>query len=200
MTDLILPEGKDLFDNIEAYYLSDKKLSPKELEIAERLEVTFGLLQHHRNKKIVVSKMIALCKRQDKTLSVAQAYKDIVNAERIFVPIQQYSKEFLRLTIIESCLRDIKKLEDKMRRDQLSETAWAKLMDQKNKCEYRLIQASGLMDGSIDLPDFSKINPDPININVSEKFLEIMQQIANKGKVNVSEFMASNADDAEIIK
>lgn len=197
MNELYPTEGRDLFDNIEAYYLHDRRLAPKEQEIAERFELAFALLQQHRNKKVAVSKLIALTKKSGKSLSLAQAYKDMLAAERIFVPIQNYSKEFLRLTTIESCIRDIKKIEEKMKN--ANDKDWQKFMELKNKAEYRLIQAAGLNDGSTELPDFSRIDPQPIQVNVSDQFLSLLQKLTDGGKVNVSDFMKQNSSEAEII-
>ena len=84
----------DIFDKIEKYYQSNGHLSPKELEICARWELIFALYLKCRNRKAAISKYLSLLAKQDKALSLAQADRDLRSAERVFMPLVQYSKDF----------------------------------------------------------------------------------------------------------
>lgn len=193
----ILDIKPDDFDKIEAYYLNNAKLSPKQFEIVARYELAFSLLLQHRNKKVAVSKLIKITLAQGSKLAVAQAYRDIATSERIFIPIRKYSKELLRLTLLESAMRDAKEAE-KRAKEASNIKDWRACMEIKNKAEFRIIQVSGITDFNADLPDFSKIQPVDIKINVPDEIFEIMKKITKSGVIDVTEMITANAEDAKI--
>ncbi len=202
MNNSIVPvENQDVFDKISAYYLHDKPLSVKEKEIAERLELVFSLFLVHRNKKITVTKLLKLQAAKNAPISIAQAYRDLTAAERVFTPIRSYGKETLRLTVIESALSDIKRIERLMNSNTaLSARDLSMLISQKDKAELRLMKVSGLDSDHPDMPDWSKIDPAPIVVEMPTEFKKIISKLTSKGVIDVAAFMESQADDAEIIE
>jgi len=185
----------ELFDKIEAYYLKDGVLSVKEKEIAERWELSFALLCEHRNKKVVVSKLIKVAEANGKKLSVAQAYRDLTASERIFTPLKKYSNEFLRLVLIESAIRDVKEAERRSRKATTTKE-WVSLMDIKNKAEYRIVQVSGLTESSALIPDFSKLNMEDFTINIPDDLKQMFMKVATSGRIDATEIMKATAEDA----
>lgn len=193
-----ITDEADLFDKIEQYYRGGAQLLPKEREQCERWELAFGLFLEHRTRKVAVSKFISLQKAKGNEISVSTAYRDFANAEKIFLPLQKYSKEFLRMTIIESALRDIRKADDFSKR--ISDPKdWATIMDIKHKAEIRIVKAAGLELDDPNLPDFSKIQLSQININVDDRVKKLFDAMLNKGTVDVSEVMEKMSDDETIL-
>lgn len=186
----------DTFDKIHAYYTNNTALSPKDLEIAERWELGFALMLEHRNKKVVISHLIRLQTKKGLKLSIAQAYRDLANAERIFAPIKKYSSEFLRLVLLESAFKDVKQAE-RWANKATSHKDWASAMDIKNKAEYRIIQVGGLNDVDANLPDFSKIQPAEFNINIPKEVEQLLLKVASAGSVDVTELIKDSAQDVE---
>lgn len=186
----------ELFDKIESYYLNNANLSAKELEIAERWELGFALLLEHRSKKVAVSKLVKIKTCSGKKLSIAQAYKDISSAERLFAPIKQYSSEFLRLVLLESAFKDVKSAE-KWASKSKSLKDWATAMEIKNKAEYRIIQVSGINDIDANLPDFSKLQPSQYNIDLPQELINLFLKTATKGTIDITELMKSTSQDVK---
>lgn len=183
----------DTFDKIEKYYRSSGGLLPKEKEICERWELSFALLSHHKNKKVAVSKYITALKSKGTEVSVATAYRDLANAERLFVPLKKYSKEFLRLILIESALRDIKKAEQLAAKTK-DPKLWAEIMKTKDKAELRIIKASGLDVDDPNLPDFSKLQFSQINIDIDPSMKTMFQTLLKNGTVDVTQLFNTFTD------
>jgi hypothetical protein len=196
---LNLNTGPNLFDRIQAYYLSNEKLTPKEQEIAERWELAFALLSEHRNKKLAISKYLKILSTKEQSISIAQAYRDMNDCQRVFAPIQAYSKEFLRLMVIDSAIKDIKAAENKA-----SEAGtipeWNKAMAIKDKAEQRLIKAAGLDDQHPDLPDFSQLEAPAIENHFPPELMSALTNLTNKGVVDITAFLQQNSEDAKIIE
>lgn len=194
-----LSTGPDLFDRIQRYYESNDSLSPKELEMAERWELAFALISKHRSKKMAVVQYQKILARKGTPISQAQAYRDMNSAQTVFVPLQSYTKEFLRLVVIESSTRDIKRAEKKARSAK-SIKDWKDAMVIKDKAETRLMKAAGIDDQNPDLPDFSVLEAPPIQSNFPPELMEALAAITKKGVVDVTDFMQQSADDAEIME
>lgn len=196
-----LPAYKELFDKVHNYYMQDYELQPKELEIAERWELAFALLCEHRQKKVAATYLIRICKKKGKGISIAQAYKDIQSAEKVFAPIKQYSREFLKLTIIESAVRDIKHAESRARKASTTKD-WATCMHVKDKAASRLILVSGINDDLADIPDFTKLEPHQYDIGIPDDLLLMLQKISGKGVIDATELinMAAHDIDHEEVK
>jgi hypothetical protein len=192
-----LPVYQELYDKINSYYLTGYKLSEKDKEIAERWELSFALLSEHRSRKVAVNKLIAVSEKKGKQMSVAQAYRDMANAERIFAPLKQYSKEFLRLVIIESAIRDIKECDRKSKKE-ISIRDWGILKGIKDKAENRIIEVSGLKDVDVDTPDFEKLIPSDYNIVLPDGLTDMFKRVIQKGVVDVTSVMQQQqAEDVD---
>jgi hypothetical protein len=187
----------DAYDRIEAYYTGNKKLSELDQRIAERWELAFLLLQKERNRKIAVSKLISIESRKGRKLSTAQAYADMISAEKLFLPIMDYSKDLLRHVMIESAQRDLKNLEERMKKESGTTKTWIQLMELKHKTESRLIELAGIDKDNPDLPDFSKLELARIELNVPSHVLQIMSKMMETGVVDITAMMEQSAVDID---
>jgi hypothetical protein len=187
----------DAYDRIEAYYTGNKKLSELDQRIAERWELAFLLLQKERNRKIAVSKLISIESRKGRKLSTAQAYADMISAEKLFLPIMDYSKDLLRHVMIESAQRDLKNLEERMKKEVGTTKTWIQLMELKHKTESRLIELAGIDKDNPDLPDFSKLELARIELNVPSHVLKIMDKMMETGVVDITAMMEQSAVDID---
>ena len=192
-----IAKAKDTFERIEQYYHNDATLTAKEKEIAERYELTFALLQRHRNKKIVVSKMISLEKSKGRSISVAQVYRDIKTTENLFVPIVKYSKELMRHVLIESSQNDLKRIEERLSQKDLSDKAFVQLMSVKDRVIKTLVDITGIGDDDADLPDFSKLEVHQYNIGIPEPAMAMFNKMMEKGVVDITQFTKHEAVDAD---
>lgn len=191
------------FEQIELYYTNDSVLSEKEKAIAERWELAFSLLQKHKSKKVAVAKLIAVEEAKGKKLSVPQAYRDLKNAEELFVPLRKYSKDLLRHVLIESAVNDMKEIDNRMKgkiegskiTEAVSDKLWLSLMEMKHKVEFRLIELSGIGDEHPDMPDFSKLEVNTYNINIPDETLQMFQKIMQNGVVDATELINQHAQD-----
>lgn len=200
MKTLLITEKADNFDKINDYYSNGAKLSKKEHEIAERWELAFALLLEHRNRKAAIGKLIRVISQKGKKLSIPQAYRDMNDAERLFAPIKQYKKDFLRLVLLESAFRDVKEA-DKRAKEAKTVTEWMKCKEIKNKAEYRIIQVSGLNESHIDIPDFSKLQQGQFNLTIKDEDLSLFKSVISHGRIDVTELMTNiqKVEDAEEI-
>jgi len=176
----------DTYDRIEKYYLNQGQLSAKDYEICERLELAFALFCQHKNRKSSIAKYISVLSAKGYPLSESQAYRDFAVSERIFTPLRKYNKEFVRLVIIESAMKDIKEAERKASGTK-DVKLWAEIMKIKDKAEKRMIAASGILNEDPNLPDFSKIQPSAFTINVDAKIQNIFNKMITKGTVDITE-------------
>lgn len=188
----------DLMDRIERYYLNAGTLSKSEKDIAERMELAFSLLSHHKVKKVAMTKYIAILKQKGKEISLVTAYGDFSNAEKIFVPLQKYSKEFLRLMIIESAQNDIRRLESKIATCK-DEKMYVQLMNQKDRCRETIIKAGGLMINDAAIPDFSKVQMPDLQVNVSPNVERLLSKLMSSGIIDTSE-LRKDFDESEIVE
>lgn len=188
------------FDRIERYFLEGGGgLSEQDQEICKRLEVAFSLLLEHRQKTVVVRKMMV-------TLggSESQCYRDIQLAERVFAPMRKYEKEFVRMITIESAMRDIDKAE-KLAADALADKENPKhnlykiAMAVKDRAEMRIIRASGLENTDPDRPDYSKLLPSTYVIDMPPVVKEYFKRIIAGGRVDMNKAY-NDIVDAEILK
>lgn len=192
-------------EQVERYYSGEQKLTEKELEIVQRWELAFSLLRKHRIKRVVVKKLIAIIEAGGGTLSPAQAYRDISQAEQVFTPIQKTSKDFQRLMLIESAIKDLEAIKKRMNsKDKdgcinMSDKQFNDLMLLKNKVEWRLIELSGISDDIADLPDFSLIQPNTYSIQIDESTLGMLRSVLSKGAVDASELLSELTKKAEDI-
>jgi len=190
------------FDKVERYYLSSGKLSPKEKEICERWELAFSLFAEQRSKKMAVQKYIGVLKQRGKNISEVQAYRDFTAAEKLFTPIHKYNKEFLKLVIIESALKDVAKAEE-LAKETKDTKSWVQIMDVKNKAEKRIIEAAGLTLNDPNLPDFGKLQANQFNINVDRKTLDMFRMMMKRGVVDVTELynnMQNGTEEAIVLE
>ena len=184
-------------EQIERYYTGEGTLSEKDQEVAERWELAFALLQKHRLKKVAVKKYIAIQARKNNKISQAQAYRDMSMAEKVFVPINKTSKEFQRQFLIEQAMKDLKRIENRLRgtvndegkREPLSDRALIDLLGVKNKIEWRLIELTGISDDMADMPDFSKLEPSHFTINIAPEQQEMLKKILQNGVTDVTKLM-----------
>ena len=58
--------------------------------------------------------------------------------------------------------------------------------------ERRIIEASGLNVNDPNLPDFSKLQMNQFNINVSPDIYDFLKSVVSKGAVNVTELIKGN--------
>ena len=193
------------FEQIELYYTNDSKLTDKEKEVSERWELAFSLVQKHKSKKVAVAKLIAIEKSKGEGLSVPQAYRDMKNAEELFVPLRKYSKDLLRHVLIESAVQDLKDIELRMKGEHdknqgvqlVTDSHWLKLMDMKHKIEYRLIELSGIADEHPDMPDFSKLEVHQYNISIPEETLNMLQKVMQSGVVDATELLRQHSQEVD---
>lgn len=183
----------DTFDKIEQYYRSSGKLSDKEHELCSRWELAFALLCEHRNKKIAVTKYISAQSTKGLELSVATAYRDFENAQNLFVPLKKYSKEFLRLILIESSIRDVKECERMLKKSRNIKD-WSEIMKAKDKAELRIIKSAGLDVDDPNMPDFSKLALADININIDPQMKSMFTKLLKRGTVDVTQLFYSVSD------
>ena len=201
MSDLITTD--DTFDRIEKYYRQAGKLSPKETEICARWKLAFAIYAKQKNKKVAITKYLATLKSAGVELSEAQAYRDFTAAEKIFVPIHKYTKDFLKMVIIESALKDVKKAEAKAAEAKDDPKGWAMCMEIKNKAEKRIIDASGLSLNDPDLPDFGKLQANVFNINMDKQTMNMLQRMMQRGSIDITEVykqMQDGVEDADVIE
>lgn len=196
MNDLSNIERSTTFDRIEKYYKNSARLSEKDREICERWELGFALLLEHKNRKVAVSKLIALQKTKGKSLSTNQAYEDISNAENLFAPLRKYTKEFIRLVVIESALKDVRKAEA-MAAKENDVKLWAEIMKVKDKAEKRIIEASGINLQDPNIPDFSKLEMNQFNIQLDPSIVNMMKHFISRGIVDVTEIFKTVRDNTE---
>lgn len=196
MSNLI--QNNDL-DQIRAYYLNKGELTEKQHEKAARYELIFSLYSENRSKTATVNAYMAICEKSDKYKSIgqAQAYRDLNIAEKLFTPLRQYEKGFLRISIIESALEEIKMLRSLIKPDnKLKDTL--DIIDRINNAEKRLIDASGVKLNDPDLPDFAKIIPHSYTIKLPDHIADLLKdRFSNKGSIDVSEIF--NFSDAEYV-
>lgn len=185
----------DLKDRIESYYLNEAKLSAEDKEICERIQLAYALLSHHKIKKVAITKYLSVLKSKGKEVSENTAYRDFNLAEDIFVPLQKYSKEFLRLMVIESAQKDIQRLESKMAKCN-DDKLYISLMAQKDRCRETIVKAGGLMQNDANIPDFSKVQPVDIQVNISDRDMKILEKITKFGTMDLNDFV----EDAEILE
>lgn len=200
MSDLITTD--DTFDRIEKYYRQDGKLSPKETEICARWELAFAIYSAQKNKKVAVIKYVAVLKGKGIELSPAQAYRDFTAAEKLFTPLQKYTKDFIKMVIIESALKDVRKAES-MAAKTTNPKDWASIMEIKNKAEKRIIDASGLSLNDPDLPDFGKLQANVFKINMDKQTMSMLQRMMQRGSVDITEVykqMQDGTEDATIVE
>lgn len=186
----------ELFDRIEKYYRTagTGRLSPKEEETCERWELAFAIFSAQKNKKVAITKYLSVLKSKGIQLSMQMAYRDFLYAEKIFAPLQQYSKDFLKMVIIESALKDVKKAE-KLAEKQTDPKMWADIMKVKDKAEKRIIEASGLNVTDPNLPDFSKLQLNQININVDQNTISMFKRIMQRGTIDITELYTKMTDE-----
>lgn len=180
----------DLFDRIEAYYLKGGQLTDKETEICKRWESAYATLCEVRSKKVAMKKHMAIFKG----LSVSQAYIDLGNAERVFNPFRKYTKEFLRMVLIESALKDVKKCE-KLAGEEKDIYKWRAIMAIKDAAEKRIIKAAGLDQYDPNLPDFSKLQPHQYNIDMPEVVKDMFKGLIANGAVDITKMFQTISTD-----
>jgi hypothetical protein len=192
----IIEIDDNTFEKIEKYYLHGHKLSPHDHQICERWESAFALLLKHKIRSIACKKHAAVYK-----ITERQAYTDIKNAERIFVPIHKYSKEFVRLTIIESAMRDVKSCEAmiKTKGEKISTGEWKNIMEIKDRAEKRVIKAAGLDMYDPNLPDFSKILPHVYEIRLPDEVKNMFKTVIGRGVVDITAMMSSMSQEATLL-
>lgn len=189
----------DTFDKIEKYYHQNGKLSDKEQEICARWELVFSIYKDVKDKRVTIKKYMAVLNKNGTPQSISQCYIDFRNAEKLFTQLEKYSKEFVRLVIIESAMRDVKQCEKMIRdRENIDVKQWSEIMKVKDKAEKRIIDAAGLMVNDPQLPDFSKLVPSTFNINIDPKAMAMMKTLISKGAVNVTSVFLQGSSDAQI--
>ena len=193
-----LRQKDDLFDRIQRYYLNEGKLSAEEKKISERLELAYALLSHHKVKKVAISKYLAVQKAKGEEISSVTAYRDFSMAEEVFVPLQKYTKEFLRLVIIESAQNDIRRLESKLVKC-TDNKMYISLMAQKDRCRETIIKAGGLMLNDANIPDFSKVQMPDIQVNVSTSVIRLLTKMTKNGIIDTSE-LRTDFEEAQIVE
>lgn len=194
----LINSKQDLFDKIESYYLKNTTLSPKEEEICERWELAFALLCQHRHKKTAISKYLAKFEREGNPISLPQAYRDFSSAEKMFVPMRKYNKEFLRLTIIESAIRTIKECDHRSKKASTNKD-WEAIQKIKDKAELRIMKASGLDINDPDIPDFSLLQPHQFVIEAPDHIKKMFENITAKGVVDITTLMGALSNQAQDI-
>lgn len=193
MTDLI--QTDDTFDKIEKYYRSNGQLTAKEMEICQRWELAFATLTAQLDKKVAVSKYIAVLKKKGTSLSIAQAYRDMSAAEKLFTPLKKYQKEYLRLVVIEAAIKDAKRA-DQLAAQTKDPKQWAEIMKIKDKAQKRIIEAGGLNVTDPNLPDFSKLQSNQFNIVLDPTTLGMLQKMTQQGTVDATAlYMSMEGDD-----
>lgn len=193
----VLRQKDDLLDKIERYYLNEGKLTDNEKAYSERLSLAFSLLLEHKVKKLAIQKYLAVQKEAGNPISDVTAYRDFSLAEKVFVPLQKYNKEFLRLMIINSAQADIDEIELKLKTCK-DNKMYIALMDQKDKCRQTIIKAGGLMMNDANIPDFSNVQPPDIQINVSPKVEQLLAKLVKFGMVDTSDLKKDYSDFEEV--
>lgn len=187
------------FEQIELYYTNDAALSETDQKIAERWELAFALIQKHKSKKVAISRLIAIEERKGNKLSQAQAYRDMANAEKLFVPIRKYSKDLLRHVLIESAMKDLEMLKKRMKPknndgENISNTQWLKFVEMKHKIEYRLIELSGIGDENPDMPDFTKLEVHKYEISIDDEMKNMFMKMLQSGIIDTTELLREAQD------
>jgi hypothetical protein len=99
--------------------------------------------------------------------------------------------------MIESAQRDLKNLEERMRKEIGTTAQWIKLMELKHKTESRLIELAGIDKDNPDLPDFSKLELARIEVNVPNHVMQIMDKLMETGVVDITKMMEQSAVDID---
>lgn len=189
----------EMFDKLQAHYLNNSPLSPKEQIICKRLEMAGSLLNKHRSKRMAVPKLIALVEAEGNTLSRSQAYEDMKFAESLFYEVNSYSKQTLRYMIVEEAINDSKQASElatiALSGKHPDIKAWERAMNIKDKAEQRIIKASGLATEDPELPDFSAFDPGPITSSLPQSHQDFIENCLKNGVVDLNGFFSKEATD-----
>lgn len=183
---------KDL-DRIEKFYLAEASLSPKELEQCARYEQVFAIYCHVKNKKQTISKYMAILKSKGIEISISTAYRDLDAAENLFAPIRQYNKDFLRMVLIESAVKDLKRLEKELAKTKDSDKMMQLLMV-KDRVEKRISDVSGLQKEDPNLPDFSQLQPHQFHIDLPVQMRSMMNKLLQQGVMDLTNMDLEDVD------
>jgi hypothetical protein len=198
---IIKREQDDVFDRINLYYKDEGKLSDQDLLICQRWELAFSLLQKHKSKSVAVKFFLKYYHAKGIKLNPATAYEDFKKAEKIFLPIHKVSKEMHRLVQIEAIDRDIKFLKKKQNQKNedgtpmISDKVFLDIQSQISKLYELRIKATGIDKDDVDGPDFSKIQPPNIQINISPRDEKFIKNFVKNGVVDLDNYI-----DAEIVE
>lgn len=171
------------FDKIVQHYRDESVvLSDKEKEVLSRWETAFTFMRKHRT----VSQTVDLLMRFFPDISKVTAYRDVVNAQRLFGSVMESNKEGLRHLLTEFCM------------DLIARAKKNGDMKAENAAIANMIKINGLDREDPDLPDFSKLQPHQYNIQLPPEVLELLLNIVKSGKINISDIMNKMAVDVRL--
>lgn len=186
-------KSDDQIDRLQRYYLESIELNPKEQQMCDRYETIFALYLHHKNRKETISKYIALMEKKGISVATQSAYRDLQNAEKLFAPIRQYNKEFLKIMLIESAMADLKRIDQQLKKPK-NPSEFAALLNTKDRVERRIIDLSGLNRDDSQLPDFANLLPHQFNIEVPQQLVDLFLNFSKSG---VSDLTGINIEDVD---
>lgn len=164
-------------------------LSEKELEIKDRLDTAFSLLTTFHSPEQAIPML-----RSKYGISVAQAYRDIAAAKRLYGDITESSKEADRYILSEYAMRALQ-LATKEKDIKGMNAAIANLVKLK-----RLDQTDNSILSEDDMQDhtYTMIMPgkngEPIKIDLID-----LEKISKADKQSILSFFANEITDAEVI-
>lgn len=164
-------------------------LSEKELEIKDRLDTAFSLLTTFHSPEQAIPML-----RSKYGISVAQAYRDIAAAKRLYGDITESSKEADRYILSEYAMRALQ-LATKEKDIKGMNAAIANLVKLK-----RLDQTDNSILSEDDMQDhtYTMIMPgkngEPIKIDLID-----LEKIPKADKQSILSFFANEITDAEVI-
>lgn len=186
-------DHKRMIDRIERFYLNGHELDEKDREICTRLESAYALLCVHRIKKVALDKHV-----KTSGVSFSTARSDMITAEKIFAPLSKYTKEFIRLIVIETSLKTLKTCKKK----ELAATSisqWEKVMNIADKAQKRMIEASGLHLDDPNQIDPEKFQQHVIQTTSPEPFKRMIKKLTLTGTADLSEIYDKISEEANVI-
>lgn len=186
-------------DRIQRYYLAEQTLLPKELEMCARYEKVFAIYCNVKDKKQTVAKYLAVLAANGVQLSEVSAYRDLSVAEKLFAPMRQYNKEFLRLVLIESAVKDMKRIESRLHDSKTKSTEdIVQLLTIKDRIEKRICDISGLNKEDPNLPDFSQLKPHEFRIDLPPQIRGLMTRLLQQGVMDLTNVSIDDIDFEEL--
>jgi hypothetical protein len=196
---------EDNFSAIERYYKHGHRLTKKQQELCDRYQIAFMILKHNKNTTIAKKKYKNLMLTNGVILSDNDVYRDFKNAIDLLAPMNSMSNDFIRMTLTEGALRRIEMnqrraayyFNSETEKDENGKTriinktkdlvSYEKLMKLIQKDEEFVMKINALDSTDPEMPNFSKMEMNQININIDSNSSELLKKIMQKGSFDFND-------------